>query len=254
MSDHRSVYGTTERRYWATAEGLRPDERTLVDRHLDPAAGTLEAGTGGGRVALELRRLGFDAVTAFDFVPGLIEDAKQRDPSGEINFDVQDATSLGYPDREFDQVVYFAQLISTIDGEADRRAGLNEAARVLRPGGTALFSFLCFEARERRPPYRALLAYLRILRWAGRADRPIQLTPRLKISGRPNPGFLADRGPYVYWFRLDEVERELSSAGLELLAIGTTRQVLADEMHGSAASLREEPLDEMLYAVCRRPG
>jgi len=253
MSDHKSIYGTTERRYWATAEGLRSDERALVERYLDPAADTLEAGTGGGRVALELQRIGFGSLTAFDFVPGLIEDAKRRDSTGKIRFQVQDATGLDYPDDRFDQVVYFAQLISTIEGEPDRAAALREAARVLRPGGAGLFSFLCFEARARRAPYRPLLDYLRLLRRVRRADRPIQLMPRLKIGGRPNPGCLADRGPYVYWFKLDDLERELDAVGLDLIAIGTTPQVLGDAMHASTATLADAPLDEMLYAVCRKP-
>src|SRR5919106_762627 len=243
MNDHKSVYSTAERHYWATAQGLRPDERALVERYLDRGADTLEAGTGGGRIALELQRIGFTSLTAFDFVPGLIEDARQRDPTGRIRFEVQDATQLDYPDDRFDQVIYLAQLISSIEGEADRSAALGEAARVLTPGGTGLFSFLCFEARIRRTAYRAMLGYLRLLRRVLGADRAIQLMPRLKISGRPNPGCLADRGPYVYWFRIDELESRLGDAGLEVVAIGTTPQALGDAMHDSASTLRDAPLE-----------
>lgn len=253
MSDHRTVFGTVERQYWTEAAGLKPDERALIERFLDRAASTLEAGSGGGRILAEMRGLGFTTLTGFDFVPELVAEARGADPSGEIRFDVADATHLTYPDASFDQVLYLQQLLSSLESPADRDRVVREAFRVLRPGGVALFSVLPYEVRSRSRLARPYLAYLRLLRRLRRSDRPDQLLPRMRIRGRLTPAALRDAGPHVYWYRAAEVERELTAAGFDVTAIGTTPQVLGDAMHASAAALADARLEETLYAVCRKP-
>jgi ubiquinone/menaquinone biosynthesis C-methylase UbiE len=249
--EHRTVFRTVERQYWTEAAGLKPDERALIDRYLDRGGATLEAGSGGGRILDEMRRLGFTSLAGFDFVPELVAEARKADPSGEIEFSVQDARALGYPDTSFDQVLYLQQLLSSIEAAADRRRVAAEARRVLRPGGVALFSVLPFEVRRRTALMRPYLAYLRLLRRARRSDRPEQLLPRMRMRGRPTPAALADAGPHVYWYRAAEVERELTAAGFEVVAIGTTPQVVAGAMPPSAEGLDGQPLEGTLYIVCR---
>lgn len=252
MNDHRTVFRTVEREYWTEAAGLKPDERALIERYLDRDAATLEAGAGGGRILAEMRRLGFASLAGFDFVPELVAEARRADPSGEIRFDVEDARALGYPDASFDQVVYLQQLLSSIESAADRRTVAAEARRVLRPGGVALFSVLPFDVRRRSVLMRPYLGYLRLLRRVRGSDRPDQLLPRMRMRGRPTPAALRDAGPHVYWYRAEEVERELTGAGFEVTAIGTTPQVLADAMRPSADDLDGQRLEGTLYIVCRR--
>jgi SAM-dependent methyltransferase len=237
MHDHRTVFGTVERDYWAEAAGLKPDERALIERYLDRDATTLEAGTGGGRILGEMRELGFKSLAGFDFVPELIAEARLDEPSGEIRFDVQDATRLTYPDESFDQLIYLQQLLSSIED-----------------AGVALFPVLLFEVRARSARHRPYLIYLRALRRLRGTSRPGQLLPRLRMRGRPSAGALRDAGPYVYWYRAEEVEAELAAAGFEIAAIGTTPQVESGEMPPSAAALDAGGLAGTLYVACRKPA
>jgi SAM-dependent methyltransferase len=252
MDDHRTVFGTVERQYWTEAAGLKPDERALIERYLDRAASTLEAGAGGGRILGEMREMGFTSLAGFDFVPELVEAARRADPSGEIRFDVQDARRLSYRDESFDQLLYLQQLLSSIEAADDRRRVIAEAVRILRPGGVALFSVLPFEVRARSVPLRPYLAYLRLLRRVRGSDRPRQLLPRMRMRGRITAAALRDAGPHVYWYRAAELERELTAAGLGLIAIGTTPQVVDGEMPRSAAELAGLDLEGTLYVACRK--
>jgi ubiquinone/menaquinone biosynthesis C-methylase UbiE len=254
MTDHRTVFGTVERDYWAEAAGLKPDERALIERYLDRDASTVEAGTGGGRILAEMSRLGFASLAGFDFVPELVAEARRSDPTGAIRFEVQDATRLDYPDGSFDQALYMQQLLSALEDEGDRTRVMSEAFRILKPGGIALVSVLPFEVRKRSIRHRPYLLYLQLLRRLRRTRRPDQLLPRLRMRGRLNPGALRDAGPHVYWYRAEEIEGELRAAGFEVEAIGSTPQVVSGDMRGSAIGLRNVRLEGTLYVVCRRPA
>jgi hypothetical protein len=89
---------------------------------------------------------------------------------------------------------------------------MREARRVLRAGGTALFSFLCYEARASRPLYGAFHRYLSFLRRFRHRDVSLQYQPWLKTDAKPNLSALADRGPYVYWYTLEEALDALDRA------------------------------------------
>jgi SAM-dependent methyltransferase len=239
VSDQRDFFREVELDYWAGAEGLKDEERTLAERHLDPAQPTLDAGTGGGRIPRALAELGFTELTGFDFAPELVAAARTADRSGAIAFDVADATALPYADASFGQVLYLQQVVCTIEDPAGRGAAIREAARVLRPGGTALFSFVCLESRLAAPAQRAYVGYLRAMRRLRRDQRPIQSMPRLRLRGKFDVGALRDRGPYNWWYRAEEAEHALVEAGLEVEAIGF------------GAELRRRP-GGILYAVARR--
>jgi SAM-dependent methyltransferase len=250
-SAQRDFFRDVERDYWAGAEGLKDEERALVEAHLDPHRSVLDAGTGGGRIARALHGMGFTDVTGFDFAPELIDAARAAMPGGEIAFDVADATDLRYEDASFDQALYLQQVVSTIDGSGARRAALREARRVLRPDGVALFSFVCFEARERSPAGRAYLGYVRALRAARRDRRPLQSLPRIRTQGRVGPGALRDRGPYNWWYRAEEAEAALSDAGFSVEGMGFAAAARTARLAPSAADALRGEIDVTLYARAR---
>lgn len=252
--DQRAFFTTVERDYWASAGGLKPDEAAVLDRYLDPDVATVEAGTGNGRLLRVLHERGFRDLAGFDFVPQLIEAARDAAGAEGIEFEVADARALPYPGGRFGQAIYLQQIVSVFARAEDRAAALAEACRILAPGGRAVFSFLPYDVRRADWRYRPYLAYLRTLRRARRSRREPRVLPRLRTSGRLSALALRDQGPYVYWHETDEAEAELRAAGFELEAIGTTPQVLADKMATSAAGLDGAEQAGTLYAVCRKPA
>ena len=253
MSDQRDFFREVELDYWAEAEGLKEEERALIARHLDPALPTLDAGTGGGRIPRALAAQGFRDLTGFDFAPELIAAARAADTEDAVTFDVADATALPYDDARFGQALYLQQVICTIDDAAGREAALREAARVLHPGGRALFSFVCLESRLASPAQRAYVTYLRAFRTLRRDRRPLQSMPRLRQSGRFDAGALRDRGPYNWWYRAAEAEADLAAAGFAVEAIGFGADAERDSLKRSAAEALAGGAAGTLYAVAAKP-
>ena len=253
MASNREVYDGIEFEKWAFHEGLESTERHLIEQYLDKDRTTLEAGTGGGRIVRALRELGFTSLAGFDYVPRLIEQAKQNDASSQIRFDVQDAVDLDYEDASFDQVVYLQQVLCFMETEAERRTAVREAYRILSVGGVALFSFLWFEDRQRSPVIRFFSRYLGILRMLRRSTRRLQSQPWLRHGNRPNVGSLMDRGPYVYWYRAAEAEQQLRQAGFEIHAIGSTSDAERGRLVASSAHLDPNSTGTGLYVVVKKP-
>lgn len=249
---NQQIYSTRELQQWALREGLEPGEQFLIERHLDPKAKTLEAGSGGGRLLLAMQARGFEDLHGFDFVPAMVEAARRRDRSGAIDFQVHDATAPGYDDASFDQLVYLQQVLCFIAGEDARRRALEQAFRILRPGGKAVFSLLSFRARSQSWVYKPMLAYLRLLRASTGTQRGIQNMPWLRLNGAMNWAALMDRGPYVYWYREREANDLLVSVGFHVTAVGSDAQVDQRRLLDSVDELERAPLRGRLYFVCRK--
>jgi SAM-dependent methyltransferase len=218
--DNRQFYEREVFDAWASRAGLTEVEDQLVTRFLARGGSTLEAGTGGGRILHELAKRRFGDLHGFDYVPAFIEAARSRDASGAIDFAVQDAVDLDYPDAAFDQAIYLQQVLCFIEDAEDRMRAMRESRRVLRRGGTALFSFLCHEARTSRPLYGAFNRYLSVLRRFRNREISLQYQPWLKTDEKPNLSALVDRRPYVYWYTLEEALDAVDRAGFDITWAG----------------------------------
>ena len=109
-------------------DSLAPFEAALeaVDA---PVTDVLDLGTGtGSGAAIVVRRFPDARVVGVDLSAEMLERARVNVPGAE--FRRADASSLPFPDESFDLVAH-ANMIPFFD----------EVARVLRPGGTALFAF-----------------------------------------------------------------------------------------------------------------
>lgn len=252
MTTNKEVYSTVEFDVWADEKPLLPDEKFLIERYLDKRGKTLEAGTAAGRILLEMKELGFESLHGFDYIPEFIEQAKQRDISNTICFEVEDALHLSYNNNYFDQIIYLQQIICSIEDEQERLKALEEAYRILKPGGTALFSFLSFEVRMKSAAYLPYLTYLRFYRKLRGANVSIQYLPWLKHGDSFNFSSLLDIGPYVYWYKLHEAYQILKEVGFEVVAVGSSCQISQGEMHGCLETLVNEPLEGMLYFVSKK--
>ena len=250
LRNNQEVYGTVEFAAWANRSDLDAAERFVLSRYLERERSTLEAGTGGGRILFALKAMGFASLAGFDFVPAFVEEARRKDSAGAIRFEVADATKLPYADASVEQIVYLQQIVSLVESAARRQLVMTESFRILKAGGTALFSFLSYEVRANGLAYRLFLTYLRGLRLLSGSRRSVQSLPWLKLGGRPNFGALLDREPHVYWFKAAEAVALLEQAGFHLRAIGTEHQMRSGRMCGSAAELCGETMDGGLYCVC----
>lgn len=100
-----------------------------LDRVRPPVGDALDVGTGTGSAAIEVaRRFPGARVVGVDVAEAMVETARRKAPS--LRFEVADAARLPFPDGSFDLVTH-ANAIPFFD----------ELARVLRPGGTAVFAF-----------------------------------------------------------------------------------------------------------------
>ena len=84
MRDTQDVYRTIEYDRWSQRAGFDQDEHYLISHYLDRDRKTLEAGTGGGRILLAMKEMGFSSLHGFDFVPEFIDQARRRDPEAAI--------------------------------------------------------------------------------------------------------------------------------------------------------------------------
>lgn len=143
--------------YWRhvlTRKVLRGAPREVVD-----------LATGSGDVAFKLRdRLGSDVpVTGLDFCEPMLEEArakKSKKPTyADLDFSFGDCMQLPLPDASVDAVT----ISFGVRNFEDRRRGLQEILRVLRPGGRLFVLEFSQPDRWFRPIYYFYLKY--ILPW-----------------------------------------------------------------------------------------
>lgn len=251
-STNKDLYSGVEFSTWLELESLDAQEQYLIQKYLQPELKTVEAGTNGGRILLKMQELGFTTLSGFDCIPTLIDRAIERDPNRTIDFQVGDAIELAYPNNSFDQIIYLQQIICLIETSAARLKALQESYRILKPGGTGLFSFLNFESRSSQLIYSSYLTYLKLIRKLRRDDRSIQDLPWLKLGGKFNPNALFDRSPYPYWYRPTEICDLLRSVGFEIVALGSEKQIEADRLVADERELTARDLVGMLYVAVKK--
>jgi len=252
MLENDNVFTNVEFTKWAYLEELQLEEKYLIQKYLENQGKTIEAGTGGGRILIEIQKLGFTSLLGFDCAPEMIEVAKQRGGNKSLSFEVQDATSLPYQDSSFDQAIYLQQIICFIQDDLGRLKALKEARRILKKGGYILFSFLCFDCRVKKIAYIPYLWYLFLLRKVIGSNRTIQSMSWLKHNHKPNWAALLDQGPYTYWYKIEEVCQICEEVGFEVVSLGSAAQVKQGEMAASGEELLKKPIEGVLYVVGRK--
>jgi ubiquinone/menaquinone biosynthesis C-methylase UbiE len=156
MLENVNVFSNAEFTKWAYLEQLKIEEKYLIQKYLEKQGKTIEAGTGGGRILIEMQKLGFTSLSGFDCAPEMIEVAQQRGEKNGLSFEVQDATNLPYEDSSFDRAIYLQQIICFIQDDFGRLNAFKEAHRILKKGCYTWFvknkfskqqNFICLQSR-----------------------------------------------------------------------------------------------------------
>lgn len=124
--------------------GLRP-EHSLVD-----------VGCGSGRLAIPLSRTHTGAYLGTDLVPALLSYAKERCVRPDWRFEAVDGTTIPAADASADMVCFFSVFTHLLHEQS--YVYLEEARRVLKPGGKIVFSFLEFAEAGHWPEFVNTLA------------------------------------------------------------------------------------------------
>jgi SAM-dependent methyltransferase len=123
---------------WSRDAELYPAEHHIIESHFPPpGARILDIGCGAGRTTAALIALGY-RVTAIDYSPDMVSEARTRVSGGEIL--QMDATILAFPDRSFDAVLFSFNGLDGIYPASLRRRALGEMARVVRPPGVLYYT------------------------------------------------------------------------------------------------------------------
>jgi len=117
-----------------------------LERHLPGKGLVLDAGSGPGRYAIHLARLGY-RVVAFDLVREMLEFARDRLATDEggaqaVCLAEGNIASLPYTDEAFDSIVSLGAPLSHIIDPQARSSAVGEMARVVKPGGKVLITGL----------------------------------------------------------------------------------------------------------------
>jgi len=122
---------------------IQPPDKTAIRHGIQPGMTVLEVGPGSGTYTVAAaRRIGSEGkLYAIDIEPKIIERVQFRaEQEGQSNLQVEvgDVYQLTYPDNHFD-LCFMITVISEIPEPVH---AMQEIRRVLKPGGTIVFSEL----------------------------------------------------------------------------------------------------------------
>ncbi len=196
--------------------GLYPIEQTLFERFLPkPPARILDLGSGGGREAIPLARMGY-SVLGVDLSPKLVELARRNAVGLEdrARFETGDVTRFN-PERErFDAALMLAQLYGHIQGRRHRIDTLRRVRRALVPGGVLILST---KDRFARFSSRALFSVLNpLIRLTGLLGLEMNDLPVVFHAGRVDVLNSARRGVIFHWHDAREFAEEARESGFAI--------------------------------------
>jgi ubiquinone/menaquinone biosynthesis C-methylase UbiE len=119
------------------AKGFTGLEKYLVDKYFKAGSRILDIGCGTGRTTAPLKDMGMDVI-GIDLSPDMIRSAGEK--RTDIDYRVMNACELEFADASFDHVLFSFNGIDCIHPEEKREECLKEVFRVLKNGGTFIFS------------------------------------------------------------------------------------------------------------------
>ena len=138
-----TVYGDSYEASWTDKHAMELENNAIKNELY--GMDILDVGCANGFKIMSLAKSGVFRFVAIDYIPEMIEKAKQRyetmkeDLISDIDFRVGNILALEFPDNYFDTVMGTRVLIN-LDGQEQQRKAMIECARVLKPGGRLIIS------------------------------------------------------------------------------------------------------------------
>lgn len=125
------------------------ERELLIDLGLRPGDYLIDVGCGSGRLAKPLSEYLTGKYLGIDIVPQLVHYARQLVRRHDWRFEVAAGLAIPEADHEADMICFFS--VFTHLYHEHSYLYLEEARRVLKPGGKIVFSFLDFTVEEHWP-------------------------------------------------------------------------------------------------------
>jgi len=124
--------------HYAGLSYLTAAERLLFETHIKPGAALLDLGVGGGRTTPYLSSVASTYV-GVDYSEEMVRVCRTKYPL--LQFEVADASDLSaFASGSFDAIVFSFNGIDYLVPDEKRHQCLRECHRLLKPGGTLIFS------------------------------------------------------------------------------------------------------------------
>lgn len=228
VTSNKTVYTEIETKWGKVIESdakLFPHEMYLCKKYLDKDVKTIiEAGTGSGRIAFCVEKMGDYNIHAFDYVDKFIENANisKENMNSEVEFSVADATNLcNYKDEYYDFGIYLQQVLSFVPREQINQA-VSEMAKKMKKGGHVICTVLNYSGRRYNKILSLLLQILRFFRGEKKTYKEL---PWLKNRGKINKRIFRKGEATVYWFDKKEVVELFRKNGFEVLECRTLGEI-----------------------------
>ncbi|WP_142786010.1 class I SAM-dependent methyltransferase [Changchengzhania lutea] len=192
-------------------------EKYVFEKHLkDNSYKTLEAGTGGGRIAFFLEaELHFKNITAFDLVPKLIEHCKLKaiERDSNIEFLLSDVSNVEhFENQKFENILYTGQVLCMLPKHMLNDA-LLKAYTIGDTRSCYIFTFMDWDSRWYNPILSFLINFYRTITFQ---KLKIFYIPEVTQNARINKNFFNSKGYSILWIKKKHAIKKLEAAGFQI--------------------------------------
>jgi ubiquinone/menaquinone biosynthesis C-methylase UbiE len=219
--------------------GLWESEKIMFTKYFSKEQNLLELGTGTGRIAFGMERMGFRSIMGVELSKDMVKEAQRiaKVIKSGVSLRQGDATKIKFEDNYFDGAIFGFNGLMQIPKRENRRKAISEVLRVIKPEG-----YFIFTTHDRNNPRRTSYWKKQKALW----DRGDQ-DPRLDDFGdRFEETPLGDL--YIHIPIPEEIREDLKSVGFK---------VLSDSLRSNIC--RENPAvqdfsDECRFWVAQKPA
>jgi len=192
---------------------LHPGEEYLFNKYYKAGDNVLDLACGMGRTTLLLHEMGL-SVRGVDQSEVFIRTAKKRFPYLDLQIGSYD--NIEEPDSSFSHVLISFNGIDYAFPEAQRVTALGECARVLKPGGTLIYSSHNLKSLHFFSPYY----------FKGR----LLWKTRYSITAFRKRAYVLERGVHTFYASSEFVARQTEGFGLKLVEMVGFRRLWVERL------------------------